>query len=146
MKFALLSVLVALCGAFGAPLATAQSAAAETSGQPVLVELFASHNCRACPKAHRTLKTVSAEDPDVLVITWSVDYWDYLGDADPMAMKESVERQHAYVEQFGLRGPYTPQTVYNGLAQCPGNRPRAVRRKIDKAREASAPGASITRM
>ncbi|MEM7768628.1 MAG: hypothetical protein AAF253_14270, partial [Pseudomonadota bacterium] len=47
---------------------------------------------------------------------------------------------------FGLRGPYTPQTVYNGLAQCPGNRPRAVRRKIDKAREASAPGASITRM
>ena len=47
---------------------------------PVLVELFASQNCRACPKAHKTLKAVNAERDDLLVLTWSVDYWDYLGD------------------------------------------------------------------
>ncbi|MEM6666406.1 MAG: DUF1223 domain-containing protein, partial [Pseudomonadota bacterium] len=56
------------------------------SAKPILVELFASHNCQACPKAHQTLADVGAERDDVLILTWSVDYWDYLGEADPMAM------------------------------------------------------------
>ncbi|MEO1785828.1 MAG: DUF1223 domain-containing protein [Pseudomonadota bacterium] len=113
-------------------------------GQPVLVELFASQNCRACPKAHETLRAVEADGANVLILTWSVDYWDYLGDADPMAMEESVERQRAYVEKFRLRGPYTPQTVYNGVVQCPGNRPRAVTRNLGKASDVVLPRASIT--
>ena len=78
---------------------------------PTLIELFASQNCRACPKAHKTLKAVDEARDDVLILTWSVDYWDYLGGKDPMAMGESKERQRAYVDRFRLRGPYTPQTV-----------------------------------
>jgi len=130
----------ALCLLLAAVLAGPVAAA-----QTVLVELFASQNCRACPKAHDTLRTVSEADPDVLVLTWSVDYWDYLGEDDPMAMGESKDRQLAYVERFSLRGPYTPQTVYNGVKQCPGNRPAAVRRNIDNVRAAGMPEASIAR-
>ncbi|HAE95318.1 MULTISPECIES: DUF1223 domain-containing protein [Hyphomonas] len=105
---------------------------------PVLVELFSSQNCRSCPKAHRTLKAVSAEREDLLVLTWSVDYWDYLGDKDPMAMKESKDRQRGYTDRFGLRGPYTPQTVYNGLEQCAGSKRHNVDRALERleAREA----------
>ncbi len=117
--------------------------AAPAKAEPVVVELFASQNCAACPKAFRTLNAV-AKDSDVLVLTWSVDYWDYLAEADPMAMPESTERQQAYVERFDLRGPYTPQTVYDGALQCPGNKRRRVERWINSRLDAPASDITIT--
>ena len=112
---------------------------------PVVVELFASQNCRACPKAHRTLKAVNEDRDDLLVLTWSVDYWDYLGDKDPMALTESKERQRGYVDRFRLRGPYTPQTVYNGSEQCAGNKRHYVDRALDKLTERPDPGVVLER-
>ena len=97
---------------------------------PVLVELFASQNCSACPKAHRTMREVSADRDDVFVLTWSVDYWDYLGDPDPMALDEAKSRQATYAENFGIRAPYTPQSVDDGVKGCPGSRKKAVLRNI----------------
>lgn len=119
--------------AFAAFLAVAAPASAE----PVVVELFASQNCPACPRAFKTLNKYS-ETEDILVLTWSVDYWDYLATADPMAMPESKERQAAYVERFELRGPYTPQTVYDGATQCPGNNRRRVKKWIEQRQDAEA--------
>lgn len=105
---------------------------------PMVVELFASKNCRACPAAYKTLKAVEAEQGDkVLVLTWAVDYWDYLGGKEGMALPESKERQRAYVDHFSLRGPYTPQTVYNGLEQTAGNKPTKVGAALMKAEMAS---------
>ena len=112
---------------------------------PVLIELFASQNCRACPKAHKTLKEVEDARSDVLILTWSVDYWDYLGGKDPMAMGESKERQRGYVDRFHLRGPYTPQTVYNGVEQCPGNKPAKVEASIEKAEGEAQAGVTLAR-
>ncbi|MEM1105423.1 MAG: DUF1223 domain-containing protein [Pseudomonadota bacterium] len=107
------------------------------SAQPILVELFSSQNCAACPSAHETLGQVHTQRDDVLVLTWSVDYWDYLGEPDPMAMDMSTERQAAYADRFGLKGPYTPQSVYNGAGQCPGNRPSQVARHLAAAQAAA---------
>ena len=132
----LLAALV-LLSPFAAPVAMAQS--------PVLIELFASQNCRACPKAHRVLKDVDAERDDVLILTWSVDYWDYLGGKDPMAMGESKDRQRGYVDRFRLRGPYTPQTVYNGVEQCPGNKPNRVEDSIRKAKKEAKSSVTLVR-
>ncbi len=114
--------------------------------RPVLIELFASQNCPACPKAHRTLKSVTEDNDDVLVLTWSVDYWDYLGDADPMAMPEAKARQAAYTERMNLRAPYTPQSVYDGAIQCPATRRKRVDRHIaERRRDAgSADAPSLT--
>jgi hypothetical protein len=98
---------------------------------PVLVELFATENCGACPTAYETLRTAEAERGDIFVVTWPVDYWDYLGHDDAMALEASKERQMAYVERFGLRGPYTPQTVYDGVTQCAGNK----RQRVDASLE-----------
>lgn len=109
---------------------------------PVVVELFASHNCPACPKAFKTLEK-AGQNKDVLVLTWSVDYWDYLADADPMALPESSERQAAYIERFELRGPYTPQTVFDGALQCAGNKRRKVGRWIDARLDTSASDITI---
>jgi len=101
---------------------------------PMLVELFASKNCRACPAAYKTMKQVEAERGDgVMVLTWAVDYWDYLGGKEKMALPESKDRQRAYVDHFSMRGPYTPQTVYNGLEQASGNKPAKVGAAMMKA-------------
>lgn len=105
---------------------------------PVLIELFASQNCPACPKAHRTLKSVKAENDDVLILTWSVDYWDYLGEPDPMAIPEANSRQAAYVDRLNLRAPYTPQSIYDGAKQCPATRRNRVDENIDIRRRARA--------
>ena len=125
--------------------ATAQKPVAVEGQSPVLVELFASHNCRACPKAHRTMTEVDAKRDDVLILTWSVDYWDYLGEKDPMAMAESKDRQRAYVDKFRLRGPYTPQTVYNGLEQCPGSKPAQVESALRRVSTADPSPARLAR-
>lgn len=119
---------------FATLLLTCLAAALPAQAETVVVELFASQNCAACPRAFKTLKSVSRTE-DILVLTWSVDYWDYLADADPMAMPESTERQNAYVERFELRGPYTPQTVYDGAEQCPGNKKRSVKKWIDQRKD-----------
>jgi len=107
-------------------LAIAFAPSALADENPVVIELFASQNCPACPKAHRTLRSVAQDNQDVLVLTWSVDYWDYLGDADPMAMPEAKARQAAYVDRMRVRAPYTPQTVYDGVKQCPGTKRKVV--------------------
>jgi hypothetical protein len=120
-------------------------APAATAEPTMLIELFASQNCRTCPKAHATLKTFAEERDDLLILTWSVDYWDYLGGKDPMAMEESKERQRGYVDRFHLRGPYTPQTVYNGVEQCPGNKSTKVDSAISRARKESPEGVRLLR-
>ena len=106
-------------------------APAATADNHVLVELFASQNCQSCPRAHRNLAKLERENPDLVILTWSVDYWDYLGGKDPMAMGESKERQRSYVDRFGLRGPYTPQVVFDGIEQCAGNRAKRVQKALE---------------
>jgi len=105
------------------------SAQAETD-RPVLVELFANQNCPACPKAHRTMKKINEERDDVLILTWTVNYWDYLGEPDPMSLPEAKERQMAYTDRLSLRAPYTPQSFYDGAKECPGTRQKDIRRNI----------------
>lgn len=106
-------------------------AAIAEPASPVVVELFASQNCPACPQAHRNMRTVERDRDDVLILTWSVDYWDYLGEPDPMSMPEAKARQEAYADAMEMRAPYTPQSIYNGVKECPGPRKRDVLRNID---------------
>lgn len=116
---------------FALAASTIGSAVAEAD-RPVLVELFANQNCPACPKAHRTMKQIEAERDDVFILTWTVNYWDYLGDPDPMAMPAAKDRQMAYTDRLSLRAPYTPQSFYDGAKECPGTRKRDIRRNISK--------------
>lgn len=109
--------------------------------RPVVIELFANQNCPACPKAHRTMKQIEAERDDVLILTWTVNYWDYLGDPDPMSMPEAKDRQMAYTDRLSLRAPYTPQSFYDGAKECPGTRKKDIRRNIEKRFETRADNA-----
>lgn len=128
--------------AFLALAVSAFGAASAETDRPVLIELFANQNCPACPKAHRTMKQIEAERDDVLILTWTVNYWDYLGEPDPMAMPAAKDRQMAYTDRLSLRAPYTPQSFYDGAKECPGTKKRRIRKNINQRldmRDTAAP-------
>jgi hypothetical protein len=102
---------------------------------PVVVELFTAQGCSDCPKANDLLGKL-AEDRGVLALTYSVDYWDYLGWKDTFAKPEFTERQQAYQSDLKLRDVYTPQIVLDGVTQIAGAKPDAVEAAVvDALRE-----------
>ena len=96
---------------------------------PVLVELFTAQGCRTCRDADTHMVKL-AERPGVLALTYSVDYWDYLGWTDTFARPEFAERQRAYVTRLKLREPYTPQVVVDGRQETQGQKASEVDRLV----------------
>ena len=95
---------------------------------PVLVELFTAQGCGACRDANTYLARL-ADRPGVLALTFSVDYWDYLGWTDTFARPEYADRQRAYVNRLKLREPYTPQVVVDGRGEAQGLKAAEVDRR-----------------
>ena len=107
---------------------------------PVLVELYTAQGCASCIDANASLGKV-ADRPGVLALTFSVDYWDYLGWPDTFARPEYTTRQKAYEARFSLREPYTPQVVIDGRYQAGGKQAEKIDLLIAKAAQSphSAP-------
>ena len=103
-------------GQGGAMAAKANTLIAPTvapTPSPVVVELFTSQGCSACPPADAALAELAAR-PDVLALSLHVDYWDYLGWEDPFAQPAFTARQKAYARAAHLRTLYTPQVIVAG--------------------------------
>jgi hypothetical protein len=86
-----------------------------------VVELFTSQGCSACPPADALLAELS-ERQDVIALAFHVDYWNYLGWADPFATAANTRRQREYAATFEARAVYTPQLVINGAEAVVGSR------------------------
>lgn len=104
---------------------------------PVLVELFTAQGCSSCGKVDAAVDKL-ADQPGIVVLTWPVDYWDYLGWKDTFAKPEFAERQRAYDERFGLRDVYTPQVIVDGRLQTSGATAGTLEALIRQARHPSA--------
>lgn len=104
---------------------------------PVVVELFTSQGCSSCPTADAMLAELSKR-PDVLPLSFHVDYWDYLGWPDSFARPEFTDRQEAYARASGERALFTPQLIVSGhdTAVAPG--PAQLMGLIDASRIAPA--------
>ena len=102
----------------------------------VVLELFTSQGCSSCPPAD-TLLSELAEQPDVLALSFHVDYWDYLGWKDAWSSPEWSARQRSYAQALGDGGRvYTPQLVVNGRAGVLGSSRSQAERAIAAARSA----------
>ncbi len=99
----------------------------------VLVELFTSQGCSSCPAADRLLGELS-KDPNILTMSLAVDYWDYLGWKDTLALPGHAKRQRAYAGSRGDRAVYTPQVVINGTVHVLGSDKGAIERAVKHAR------------
>jgi hypothetical protein len=117
----------------GAVLAPSTSLAA-SKNPPVLIELFTSQGCSSCPAADK-LAAELVKNPDTLVVSFNVDYWDYLGWRDTLAKPEYSQRQYDYAKQRGDGSVYTPQMVVNGREHAVGNSRSAVQKLTQKAGE-----------
>jgi hypothetical protein len=114
------SALALGAGAFILPhMATA------AAKRPVLVELFTSQGCSSCPPADK-LAGQLADDPNIVVVSFNVDYWDYLGWRDTLAKPEYTQRQYDYAKQRGDGSVYTPQMVVGGREHAVGSNRGAV--------------------
>ena len=78
-----------------------------------------------------------------MVLSFHVDYWDYIGWPDPFASEAATRRQYAYARALGQRGVYTPEMVIGGRAHVVGSDEAAVRRAIARQRAARRGGPRI---
>jgi len=117
---------------------TFAAAPANATERLTVIELFTSQGCSSCPPADAMLKTLR-DRPNVLTLSWAVDYWDRLGWKDTFGSRYNTNRQSAYNRRFGRWGNYTPQMVFDGRTEGVGSRTSEVRKAFEKARNTDIP-------
>ncbi|WP_414472694.1 DUF1223 domain-containing protein [Microvirga sp. M2] len=100
-----------------------------------VVELFTSQGCSNCPPADALLVEYS-QKPDIVALSFPVNYWDYLGWKDTLAHAEFTHRQKEYAHARSDRQVFTPQMIVNGKKSCIGSD----RAQIEKAIQMTAKG------
>ena len=123
------AILIATC-------VCAHSATAATAR--AVVELFTSQGCSSCPPADAVAGRLLA-NPQVLVLSFHVNYWDDLGWKDPFSSANSTDRQYAYMRALGERSVFTPQLVVNGTQSLVGSQESAVQRAVASAGKVDFP-------
>jgi hypothetical protein len=102
-----------------------------------VIELFTSQGCSSCPAADKLLGELT-KDPSLVTISVPIDYWDYLGWKDTLAVPGHTARQKAYSKARGDRDVYTPQVVVNGVAQALGSDKAAIERAVAQSHHGAA--------
>jgi hypothetical protein len=120
-----------------AVLALAGSVAAERpasakSSKEAVLELFTSQGCSSCPPADALLAQL-AKKPGVVTLSYSVDYWNYLGWQDTLSSPANSERQRDYARARGDGRVYTPQMVIDGISHVNGANEAAVEMAVRNA-------------
>ncbi len=112
LYFALAALFALALGAvsFGAG---AGSRDAGTQYPTAVLELFTSQGCSSCPRANKFVCETARREEGVLTLSYSVDYWDYLGWTDTLGKPEFSQRQRIYARAL-TSTPYTPQMILNG--------------------------------
>ena len=127
----------------GALLATPTLAA--DRAHPLVLELFQSQGCSACPPAEANFDVLAAK-PDILALSFAVTYWDRRGWKDTFAQPAFTQRQKSYARRLDRGQPLgTPEVVVNGRATGVGADPdrlNALLRSNDRG--AGGPGVEIT--
>jgi hypothetical protein len=130
-RLSLICALAALAAASFVGAGLAQSPRTQATGVTVL-ELFTSQGCSSCPPADLLLGQLGKR-PGVLVLSYSVDYWDYLGWRDTLGSAANSDRQREYARERGDGRVYTPQMVVDGITHVNGADVVAIDRAIDAA-------------
>jgi len=84
-----------------------------TTATPVVLELFTAEGCTSCLPADSNVNAWAGRRT-VLVLTYHVDYWDYIGWRDTKADAAFAARQQGYMTALRHNMVYTPQLVIGG--------------------------------
>lgn len=106
---------------------------------PVAIELFTSQGCSSCPPADAFAEQLGKE-PNTVILTRPVTYWDRLGWKDTLAREENTQLQQAYAQRGGVgAGVYTPQAVVQGGSAAVGSSQAELRRLIAAEQRKAGP-------
>ncbi|EFG37084.1 hypothetical protein BAZG_00401 [Brucella sp. NVSL 07-0026] len=94
-----------------------------------VLELYTSQGCKSCPPADKNFAKY-ADDPNVLALSFHVNYWDYMGWRDTLATQDNTDRQNSYRNAFHAKMIYTPQAIINGAVEANGRNGAAINAKI----------------
>jgi len=116
---------------------TSMSASAASSQPKIVLELFTSQGCSSCPRADALFPYYIGRK-DVIALSMSVDYWDYIGWRDTLAKPIFTTRQRSYGSRIGDGVIYTPEIVVDGRAHFNGSDKRAINKMIERRKKALA--------
>jgi hypothetical protein len=133
--------LSAVIGALMPALAAAQPVTPSLT-RPIVGELFTSEGCSSCPPADAKVAELARTRPDLLMLTFHVTYWNYLGWHDPYSFEAATQRQRRYVALGVSPEVYTPALIVDGKLDAVGSDTGAVNRTLRQAalsQETAAP-------
>ena len=88
-----------------------------TNNQTQVIELYTSEGCSSCPPADKYLSGLK-QSPQLfktfVPIALHVDYWDYIGWKDKLALQKNATRQQIYKILGNLNSVYTPGMLKAG--------------------------------
>lgn len=118
--------------------ASAEVARPSTPG-PVVVALYTSEGCSSCPPADQALTSLASaareDGVSVIPLSFHVDYWNYIGWADPYSTAENSRRQQQLARALGSR-VYTPQAFVDGRTELVGSDRNGMDERIKEAARA----------
>lgn len=110
MKFLIISLLtfMACVPVFVPAVAQNLSVPLQAKPSPVVIELFSSQACPACPPADAYLGSL-IKSKGVIALSCHVDYFGRRG--TELGKAFCTERQARYIKQIGRHSYYTPQMM-----------------------------------
>ena len=110
------------------------SVKASPSEPRIVLELFTSQGCSSCPSADALFPSFIARK-DVIALSMSIDYWDYIGWRDTLAKPVFTARQRSYGKTIGKGVIYTPEIIVDGRAHFNGSDEAAINDMIERRKK-----------
>ncbi|MCF6317674.1 MAG: DUF1223 domain-containing protein [Proteobacteria bacterium] len=88
-----------------------------TENQTKVIELYTSEGCSSCPPADKWLSTLKQSKQlwnEIIPIAFHVDYWDYIGWKDKLALPNNSSRQRIHRALDNISSVYTPGILKAG--------------------------------
>jgi hypothetical protein len=117
-------------------------AARPYTAHPTVVELYQSQGCSSCPPAQDNINAI-ADRGDVVALSFSVTYWDYLGWKDSFGSPRYTARQWDYAHHNDRDQVGTPQVWVNGRTTILGSDKAELNAAIARAGAFQTPPLSI---
>jgi hypothetical protein len=117
-----------------AALLSAQVADA-TGAERAVAELFTSQGCSSCPPADAVAGRLRT-NPDVIVLSIHVNYWDGPQWKDPFSSQVGTDRQYTYSRTLSEGSVFTPQLILNGTQSFVGSEEGAIQHAVAATRVA----------
>ncbi len=115
---------------------------------PVLVELFTSQGCPACPDADKVLAQLENSQPiagaEIITLAWHVNLWDSFNWKDEFSSPVFTQRQVIYSRVLNISEIYTPQMFVDGTVHFIGSKSDKAEKAITQAIKSPKPKINLS--